>query len=138
MKIEESPKEKISSPSAGLLERNLEDSVAGSHLVPCLGVPARFSHPRDPKISKVAIGPNCFGERNFLLSKGRISPLEVALGVSPSSEADTYLLAFNLNRQLPNSLALSSFSPTIGKKTDFFLTPETTVGRTSAGRGRFC
>ena len=66
--------EKIDFPSApayqpagrGLLPRNLRASVDGAHPVPSLEPLAGFSHPRNPKISRGSLGPDCSGETNFL------------------------------------------------------------------------
>ena len=58
--------EKISLPAAGLFARNLRDSVDGAHAVSRSERLAAFSHPRNPKISKIAFGLDYVGERNFL------------------------------------------------------------------------
>lgn len=59
-------KEKISSPTAGLVARNLRDSGAGAHPVPCWERSAGFSHPQNPKISRLASAQIAAGEINFL------------------------------------------------------------------------
>jgi len=141
--------EKISSPSAGLLARNLRASVAGAHPVPCWKSPAGFSHPRNPKISSISPALIAPGETNFLLldklllaespqpeaASGRARPIGKMGGAGPSSEADSnrYLISIGTSSQtLDSPFSLHLKNP--GSQLD----PPATVGRTSAGGGRFC
>jgi len=102
-------RENISSPSAGLFARNLRDSVAGAHPVPCLDPLAGFSHPRNPKISRIAFGPDCSGERNVLqqnpLSGRGVGPCDAHRknGLSRPVERGRLKPFINLDRHFPRT-----------------------------------
>ena len=106
--------EKISFPSAGLFARNLRDSGYGAHPVLRLERSAGFSHPRNPKISKVSFGPDCSGGKKF--SPGQNLPAGGGVGPSerdrknPASrpvERGRLKPFSNINPHLPNDLLIS-------------------------------
>ena len=155
-------REKISSPSAGLHERNLHvcecgtrlrvrqsrkaarDSVAGAHPVRCLECLAGFFHPRNPKISRTQPALIASGKEIFSLEAESPKLRRRRAVAKPIGKMGEQA------RRVRTTQTVVYHDPAVGKQTVYFLfqkmqlenqtslfslSAETSVGRTSAEGG---